>query len=135
MVGELDATNFSPDVPGVGVFQQVAYPGMLTAGGAVYHLCPAGKTHLRAHLLVIPAVHEPPQRGEPAEEQQLQVAQLPGTEIPAGPFPGLPLDLPGGGLVGEEVHQLIAVGRIEMIVHGSYPTAGKGFSQGRCLDR
>jgi hypothetical protein len=41
----------------------------------------------------------------------------------------LSFDFPRSGPVDQKVYQFAAVRRVEMIVHGIYPTGGPGFSQ------
>ena len=77
-----------------------------------------GETHLRAHALVIVPGQEPGERREAAVEQQLQVARLAGREIVGRPVARFVLERSGAVLVHDQVHELSAMRRDEMVGQG-----------------
>jgi hypothetical protein len=76
--------------------------------------------HRGAHRLVVSSSKEAGKRREPAIHQQLEIALLPGGEVPRRPVPRGGAQLSGALLVGEQVDDSPTVGGDEVIGHNRF---------------
>ncbi len=74
----------------------------------------AGQLHVLADAVVIGAVHEAAQRRKAAGDQQLQVAELAGGQVPGRPFFGISFEFGDTFGLSDEINEFTAVGWNEM---------------------